>query len=131
MKVIANATVLIVFLGLGFSTLQIETACAQSNTQSENITPLDLAGIWRTKESTARFRMFPYYGKLMIEGWNNTDYEPFEISNISLEGKTLRFTSRLPSTNWTVHHQCIIINYKEMVVYQSGPSTKPDKFFKE
>ena len=131
MRAIAIVAILMFFLVVGFATLQIETVGAQSKIQSEQITANDLIGVWRANDSTAKFRMFIHEGRLMIEGWDSFDNQRLEISDISLEGRTLRFTSRMPSRNWTVHRQCIIINNQEMQVYRSGASTKASKYFKE
>lgn len=131
MRVKVNAVVIVTLLCLGFPMLQAESAYDQSNTQTEQITVDDLVGVWKTNESTARFKVSVEKRQIVIEGWDSKDNERFEISNISLEGRTLRFTTRMPSTNWTVHRECIITNSKEMQVYRSGATTKSTKYFKE
>jgi hypothetical protein len=131
MRVIAVAAILMVFMGVGCTTHQSEIVGAPSKIQSEQITANDLIGVWRANDSTSKFRIFIHEGRLMIEGWDSSDNERFEISDISLEGRTLRFTSRMPSTNWTVHRQCTIINNQEMQIYRSGANSKASKYFKE
>jgi uncharacterized caspase-like protein len=90
-----------------------------------------LWGVWRCSDSTAKYRIFLHEGRIVVEGWDSRDNERFIISDISSNGNNLRFTSRMPSTNWTVHHNCIISNNHEMEVSTSGATSRTYKLIKE
>ncbi len=124
---------LLVLLGVDSTADRSEFVGVPSISHAEQIAASDLAGTWSPNcfYSKAQWRIAIQEGRLMVEGWDSRSDGSFEVSDVSLKGDTLRFTSRWPSTDWTVHHRCIIINRHEMLCYTSGDSLGASKLFKQ
>ena len=107
-------------------------AMSKSNaTQSSQIMANDLAGVWYFTDSTAKIKISTQGSQISIDGWDSSDGEKFVISDIHFDGKTLQFTTLMPSTNWLVHNECLVISDKEMQLIRSGASSQSSKMFKE
>jgi hypothetical protein len=59
-------------------------------------------GTWQPADSLAVFHVWREGGAVHVEGWDSGDGEWFEISDLAVEGASLRFTSTMPSTDWSV-----------------------------
>lgn len=99
--------------------------------QSSQITTNDLVGVWYFTDSTAKMRISAQGSQIAIDGWDSSDGEKFIISDIHFDGKTLRFTTLMPSTNWLVYNDCLVISNKEMQLSRSGASSQSSRMFKE
>lgn len=63
---------------------------------------LPLIGAWKAADTSAIFRVCMANGALTVDGWDGGDMEPFVVSKVSFQRGELRFTSLMPSTNWSV-----------------------------
>jgi hypothetical protein len=65
-----------------------------------------LIGKWVTEEedSRATFTVALSGGQFVVTGEDEFDEEPFEITDVSWDGYTLRFCTRMPSTNHRAKH---------------------------
>ena len=66
--------------------------------------PLDpgLLGTWDLDSSTAVWTITATSaGQVVVTGVDSSDGEPFEVSSIRPDGRTLRFSTRMPSTEYT------------------------------
>lgn len=61
-----------------------------------------LIGAWKAADSSAIFRVCMVNGQIGVDGWDSGDKEAFVVSDIAVQGAELRFTSLMPSTNWSV-----------------------------
>lgn len=83
--------------------LSLLSACFGSSDQ-------DIAGVWRVVDSSARFKIFFVEGEILIEGWDRKDGEKFEISEVKWDGKRLKGTFLMPSTNHTTYSDLLLID---------------------
>lgn len=66
-----------------------------------------LVGVWRPAdpEMFAEYTITAGADRLRVVAVDRHDGEEFEISNVSWDGETLRFTSRMPSTRWELRNE--------------------------
>jgi hypothetical protein len=66
-----------------------------------------LVGSWRDPDldMSAEFTVGATLRGFVVEGVDLDDGEQFEVWGVSWDGKTLSFTSRMPSTNHVVEHE--------------------------
>jgi hypothetical protein len=72
-----------------------------------------LVGTWKDSDpdgSTARFTIRPTSNGFSVSGEDSHDGEPFVISDVSWDGKVLRFVSRMASTAHVVEHEFAILD---------------------
>lgn len=82
-----------------------------------------LVGTWIVEGSTEKFKISFKEGKILIEGWDIVDNERFKISNITWEGKNVKFTSITPSTSWTVHYTLKEVDNETIEAARAGDVT--------
>ena len=61
----------------------------------------DLLGTWELDGSTAVWTIETTPSGVMVSGVDSGDGEAFEIDNVRPDGRTLRFSTRMPSTDHT------------------------------
>jgi len=130
MRLITIAAILFLLSGCA-PAMMSSSSHATQQTQSKQGMANDLSGVWYFTDSTAKIKISVQDSRIVINAWDSSDGEKFVISDIYFDGKILRFTSLMPSTNWLVHNDCLIISDKEMQVSRSGASSQSSKLFKE
>lgn len=73
-----------------------------------------LVGTWRDSDAdgeTARFAIRPdARGGFEVTGHDAQDGEQFVITDVTWDGKVLRFVSRMPSTQHVVEHEFVVVD---------------------
>jgi hypothetical protein len=71
-----------------------------------------LVGVWRPddEDESAEYTIAPARDGFTVSGLDRSDGERFEISSIRWNGFVLRFTSRMPSTDWLLDHEFVAID---------------------
>lgn len=61
-------------------------------------------GAWRAEDTSAVFRICMVGGQVVVDGFDSADGERFEITDLQVNGAVVAFTSRMPSTDFSVHN---------------------------
>ncbi len=83
----------------------------------------DITGQWQVVESTAIFNISFDDGKVRIEGWDTSDGEHFRVSDVTWDGKRLKGTFVMPSTNGTTYSNLLLENPDTLKGWYKGDST--------
>jgi hypothetical protein len=70
----------------------------------------EILGKWQVIDSNARFIISFIDGSIHIEGWDSSDGEKFNISDLEWNGKRLKCTFLMPSTGKTRHSDLLLID---------------------
>ena len=82
------------------------------------------AGDWGSDESSAVWTVvLSAKGAPQVSGVDAGDGELFEISDVSGAGDTLRFTSRMPSTDWVLQQTWVLTGKDTCEMSLSGAAT--------
>jgi len=83
----------------------------------------DISGEWHVVDSTARFKISFVDGNIQIEGWDSSDGEKFRISDVQWDGKRLKGTFLMPSTNGTTYSDLVLIDPNTLKGRYKGSSS--------
>ena len=81
-----------------------------SNTISHKNLNQEISGKWQVIDSNAKFVITFIDGYIHIEGWDSSDGEKFNISELEWNGKRLKCTFLMPSTGKTRHSDLLLID---------------------
>jgi hypothetical protein len=70
----------------------------------------DISGQWQVVESSAVFNITFVDGNIHIQGWDSSDGEQFRISDVQWDGKRLKGTFVMPSTNGTTYSNLLLVD---------------------
>jgi hypothetical protein len=73
-----------------------------------------LIGTWTHPDETAEYTISALGGVCAVSGVDTSDGEQFEIFDVSWDGQELRFTSRMPSTDYVLQHVLRVISQDEV-----------------
>ncbi len=90
-----------------------------------------MAGTWYLTDSNAKFRISNNNGVISIKGWDSSAGKKFEISDVSWDGTTLKFTSYMPITKWTVINTLRVVDNETLEGQRSGDSSGPVTYKRE
>jgi hypothetical protein len=107
------ALVITVFLLTGCAANQ-KVNIKPSKTISYKTLNQEISGKWQVIDSNARFVITFINGYIHIEGWDSSDGEKFNISDLEWNGKRLKCTFLMPSTGKTRHSDLLLINKKTL-----------------
>jgi hypothetical protein len=70
-----------------------------------------LVGRWETegRDSSAVIEIAVKYGRPIVTGFDSADGERFRISGVQWDGKSLTFTTYMPSTRHRVWHRFVYL----------------------
>jgi len=108
----------IIYLSVLVLIFSMITGCAakhmiiqkSSNTDSYKDLNQEISGKWQVINSNARFVITFLDGTIHIEGWDSSDGEKFNISDLEWNGKRLKCTCIMPSTGKTRHSDLLFID---------------------
>lgn len=80
-------------------------------------------GTWMSTNSVAVYRIAKVDGKMTVKGRSSYSGKDLIIRDVSWDGKVLRFTSYMPSTNLKVLHENRLLDADTMTSLATGKST--------
>jgi hypothetical protein len=89
-----------------------------------------LQGKWKPVDSVARYEILTKDKRLTIKAHSSLSGKKMEISNVSWDGKLLKFTSYMRHTNHKVHHINRLIDSETMESTTSGDNQRTVKWKK-
>ena len=74
----------------------------------------DIQGIWKSAGSVAVYKIKMVDGGMTVEGRSSHSGNTLQISDVSWDGAILKFTSHMPSTQFTVYHENRMVDRETM-----------------
>ena len=73
-------------------------------------------GVWGSDDSSAvwRVRAGKDPSTPLVDGWDSNDGERFKVSSVRWDGKSLSFSSTMPSTSFVVGHVWTPVSAKQI-----------------
>ncbi len=81
-----------------------------------------MEGTWKSDATTARMKISIHETLLLVEAWDESDGEKFEINTYSWDGKVLDVKMTMPSTSHTTTSRFSIIDQNKLKDVYSGDS---------
>jgi len=102
--------------------IPVEEASTAAPTAPAAIDPATVfPGSWTCPDTTAVWSLTVQDGAMLVSGVDSADDEVFEVRDISWEGgSVLRFTARMPSTDWTVTSTLRVLDRNRLKVEREG-----------
>ena len=95
---------------------------AEVSTPTPAIDPATVfPGSWTCPDTTAVWSLSVHGAAMLVTGVDSGDDEVFEVSDVSWDGgSVLRFTARMPSTDWTVTSTLRVLDRNRLKVERDG-----------
>lgn len=117
---------------LALATLALAAAgCSTSKTTPEASSDENIQGMWKSPDSVAVYTIVEVDGEMTVAGKSSFSGKEMDITNVSWDGEILKFTSHMPHTEHTIHHENKLVDADTMLSSATGDSTHQTTWKKE